>query len=179
MYWPIITDALLSSFEKRNMPDNVESEDYTDPEHALKFSFIATLLICLPLMGISCFLVKETEMVRNLDDGEELDEKPARIWSRRCGYTATHCLTKLQLAYALALFFVWIGAIIPFGFIPVWARRELERSRPRGSWPNYLLTICYSASVMGRLVLTWLSDKVGRFNVFVVMTFITGALIMA
>lgn len=165
---------MLSFFERKTYSDDEGGEGYIDSEYALKYSFVITLLICLPLLGISCFLIKENAVMRHVRDAEVLDRKPPRIMSRKCGYVITHCLTQLQVALAVALFFVWIGAIVPYGFIPLWSRDKVK-----GSWPNYLLTICYSASFVGRLLLTWLSDKFGRLNIFIIMTFMTGALIMA
>ncbi|KAL2206114.1 MFS general substrate transporter [Sarocladium strictum] len=151
IYWPIITDALLRSFE-RGTTENTRSE------HALKLTFIITLTIFLPLMSASCCLVTENGSIGRHDDHDQT-EKDSPILSLEFGHTFTHCLTRLQIAFAVALFFVWIGAIIPFGFIPLVATQFVG-----GSWPNYLLTICYSSSFVGRLLLTWLSDKAGLMN---------------
>lgn len=161
MFWPVATDSMLKSFAPMGTKE------------ALKITNLITMAICIPLMGVSCFLIRRTEVARHLKDANDFEERPPPVFSLKFLHTATHCLTKQQLALSLALFFVWMGAIIPYGYIPLWAEVYIG-----GSWPAYLLTISYATSFVGRLLLTWLSDKVGHFNVFIVTTFLTGALIM-
>ena len=115
IFWPILTDTLFRSFERKKLSDGTAK----NPQNALKVALVTTLLICVPLLGASCFLVKESATTRRNHDPKDLGEKPPTVFSRGYLHNVSHCLTRQQLVLSMALFFTWIGAIIPFGFIPM------------------------------------------------------------
>ncbi|OCL10364.1 major facilitator superfamily transporter [Glonium stellatum] len=74
-----------------------------------------------------------------------------------------------------AVFFFYWGMFTPFTFI-------VEEARTHGMsqhLANYLVPILNGASVIGRTVPNVVADKVGRFNVMIVMTAFTTILILA
>ncbi|KZF20525.1 major facilitator superfamily transporter [Xylona heveae TC161] len=79
-----------------------------------------------------------------------------------------------SLLTASIFFFFW-GMFIPFTFI-------VEGARSHGMSPrlsNYLVPILNGASVIGRTVPNIIADKVGHFNVMIVMSTFTSILILA
>lgn len=74
-----------------------------------------------------------------------------------------------------AVFFFYWGMFIPFTFI-------VEEAQSHGMslrLANYLVPILNGASIIGRTVPNAIADKVGRFNVMIVMSAFTAILILA
>lgn len=148
--WPLITDAVL------------KNPRFDTTDDALKWSFIVIFLISFVLMGSSCWLIRENS--RSPLPGTPPPATPVGYKTRMrrnqiLDAILLRCLTKLQIALTAALMLIFIGAMLPFTFIPLRAG-TLEQAGE--SWPNYLLTICYSASMFGRVIPTWLGDCYGR-----------------
>lgn len=76
---------------------------------------------------------------------------------------------------AAAVFFFYWGMFIPFTFIVVEAQSHGMSLR----LANYLVPILNAASIIGRTVPNAIADKVGRFNVMIVMSGFTTILILA
>ncbi|MCJ1428107.1 hypothetical protein MMC29_006015 [Sticta canariensis] len=73
-----------------------------------------------------------------------------------------------------AIFFFYWGMFIPFTFI-------VEEARSHGmseQLANYLVPILNGASIFGRTVPNAIADKVGRFNVMIVMSTFTTVLLL-
>jgi MFS family permease len=67
-------------------------------------------------------------------------------------------------------FLVYLGFLIPFGFIPAYAT-----SHGVGAvQANGLLSICYGGSVFGRVLAGKFGDRFGRFNILSLICFLTG-----
>ena len=94
-------------------------------------------------------------------------------------------LTKAQLAQpfreldfvllCLGFFFFTFGIFVPINYLP-------SQALDLGMDPNlvqYLLSILNAASLFGRLFSGFVGDKVGRYNIFVVVCFLTGVWILA
>ncbi|KAF6227087.1 hypothetical protein HO133_008528 [Letharia lupina] len=79
-----------------------------------------------------------------------------------------------SLLTAAVFFFYW-GMFVPFTFIVVEAQSHGMSLR----LANYLVPILNAASIIGRTVPNAIADKVGRFNVMVVMSSFTTILILA
>ncbi|MCJ1382992.1 hypothetical protein MMC17_006105 [Xylographa soralifera] len=74
-----------------------------------------------------------------------------------------------------AIFFYYWGMFIPFTFIVVEAR-----SHGMSNYlANYLVPILNGASIIGRTVPNAIADKVGRFNIMIIMCSFTTILILA
>lgn len=74
-----------------------------------------------------------------------------------------------------AIFFFYWGMFIPFTFIVVEARSHGMSDR----MANYLVPILNGASIFGRTVPNALADKVGRFNIMIIMATFTTVLLLA
>jgi predicted MFS family arabinose efflux permease len=79
------------------------------------------------------------------------------------------------LLLTLAIFFFYWGMFIPFTYIVVEARAHGMSTR----LANYLVPILNGASIIGRTVPNAIADKVGRFNIMIIMSTFTTILILS
>lgn len=79
------------------------------------------------------------------------------------------------IVLTIAIFFFFWGMFTPFTFIV----SEARANGMSASLANYLVAILNGASLFGRTIPNIIADKVGRFNVMIVMTFLTTILILA
>ena len=78
------------------------------------------------------------------------------------------------LALTSALFFVYLGFLIPFNYIPLYA----ETHGTTSGAANVLLAMCYTGSVIGRISTGWAADRLGGFNILAVASILSGILIL-
>lgn len=61
-------------------------------------------------------------------------------------------------SYTLSNFFIFMGYMIPFFFIPTFGQLELGMSR---SWALYTVTFAQASSIIGRLIASYSASKIG------------------
>jgi MFS family permease len=61
-------------------------------------------------------------------------------------------------SYSLSNFFIFMGYMIPFFFIPTFAQLELDMPR---SWALYTVTFAQASSILGRLVASYTASRIG------------------
>jgi MFS family permease len=61
-------------------------------------------------------------------------------------------------SYSLSNFFIFMGYMIPFFFIPTFAQLELHMDR---SWALYTVTFAQASSILGRLVASYAASRIG------------------
>lgn len=109
-------------------------------------------LISIPLLLLSCVLVKERKGVAGHDTAGN-QAKPSQT-------TLSKAILDMKfLSLSVALFFVYCGMLVPFYYIPLYAH-----DRGIGlTMANNLLAIGYAGSVIGRIAAGWLADRLGRY----------------
>ena len=108
-------------------------------------------LISIPLLLLSCILVKERKGVAGHDTAGN-QAKPSQTTLSKA------ILDKRFLLLIAALFFIYCGMLVPFYYIPMYAV-ELGLD---STTANNLLAIGYAGSVVGRIVTGWFADRIGR-----------------
>jgi len=63
---------------------------------------------------------------------------------------------------------------LPFNYLPLYA----QRNGMSAELANYLVAILNAASIFGRIIPGYLGDKVGRFNMMVLITYASGMLVL-
>lgn len=123
-------------------------------------------------MRISAFLLLALLIIANLTIRAYHPPMPQKVTAAQLRKP----FTESAFLYLLVGFFLFtFGNFIPINFLPVQAIAA-------GMDPDlvqYLLPILNAASLFGRLASGFYSDKVGRFNVFVVVCFMSGFWILA
>ncbi|KAL7814069.1 major facilitator superfamily domain-containing protein [Trichoderma gracile] len=153
-------------------------------------------LISVPVLLISCFLVRErkvttpatvlvvTDTEANLSgssvtgaskqpaDKDKL-EAAAAVETKEGsdGILKAVCERRFG-ALCLSLFFIYGGMLIPFYYIPLFA---IEHGLG-ATMANNLLAIGYAGSVVGRVGSGWIADRFGRFNVLFIMGVLTATI---
>lgn len=112
------------------------------------------LAISAPLLAIACCLVRERIPRAQRNAGRKLTENTEMPLSR----LLRSCFSRQQIALTVALFLIYLGYLIPFSYIPLFAKEQGINE----SMQNALLAICYAGSVFGRILPSWLGDKYGR-----------------
>ncbi|PWY76493.1 riboflavin transporter MCH5 [Aspergillus sclerotioniger CBS 115572] len=79
------------------------------------------------------------------------------------------------LCVALGSFFFFWGVFLPTNFIIL----EAQHDGMSHGLSEYLLSILNAGSVLGRILPGWLGDRVGRFNVMIVTTYLTSIIVLA
>ncbi len=79
------------------------------------------------------------------------------------------------LLLTAGLFFFTYGFFVPINYLPV----QAISSGMSPDLAQYLLPILNAASLFGRLISGVLGDKIGRYNVFVVVCYLSGIWILA
>jgi MFS family permease len=75
----------------------------------------------------------------------------------------------------VAAFLFFFGMFLPFNYLPLFG---LSRGMS-ASMSNYLISILNAASVFGRIIPGYISDKVGRFNMTTIITLVSGLSVLA
>ncbi|KAL8948200.1 MAG: hypothetical protein Q9222_005591 [Ikaeria aurantiellina] len=75
--------------------------------------------------------------------------------------------------FTAGLFVTVVGLYFPYFYIPVFSERVVGRS---ADFAFYLLAVVNAASFLGRIVPSFLADKIGALNVLIPCTTITAAL---
>ncbi|KIV82644.1 hypothetical protein, variant [Exophiala sideris] len=76
---------------------------------------------------------------------------------------------------AFGTFLTWLGLFIPFTFIILAA----DAHGVPNSLSKYLVPILNAASTFGRTIPPYLADRIGRFNVLLAMSFVSGVITLA
>ncbi|KDQ17900.1 hypothetical protein BOTBODRAFT_52729 [Botryobasidium botryosum FD-172 SS1] len=74
----------------------------------------------------------------------------------------------------LGTWFFFLGFYLPCFYLPVFA----QSVGLRGSLPSDCLTIMNATGIVGRLAISFVSDKVGRFNAVAASTFLSGTFVL-
>ncbi|VUC20227.1 unnamed protein product [Clonostachys rosea] len=120
-------------------------------------------MICLPFFILSCIFIKGRQSLAGHDTHGRLVD-PSYRSPRKAIFRWDF------IAFIISEFLVYLGFLIPFGFIPSYAT-----SHGLGSMQaNALLSICYGGSVFGRILAGMLGDRFGRFNILSLICFLTG-----
>ncbi len=112
-----------------------------------------TATIAIPLMLISCALVRERRVNIAGHDmaGNEVKASQTSV--------STAILDARFLGLSSALLFINCGMMVPFFYIPQYAKEQgIE-----GTMTNNLLAISYAASLVGRIFSGWAADHIGRY----------------
>lgn len=104
-----------------------------------------------PLLLLACYLVEGRGSSRDPDAHDQRLQSPAKNSFRQI--TDKHFLT-----LSMALLFVFMGMLVPFYWIPLYA----VSNGVDGAKPPILLAICYSGSFLGRILTGWAADRLGR-----------------
>ncbi|PTB64207.1 MFS general substrate transporter [Trichoderma citrinoviride] len=143
-------------------------------------------LISVPVLLISCFLVRErkatlaaviiiTDAEANLSGSsvkptdKNRDESKAEERNQNSSGIRDAVCERRFAALCLSLFFIYGGMLIPFYYIPLFA---IEHGLG-ATMANNLLAIGYAGSVVGRVGSGWIADRFGRFNVLFIMALLT------
>ncbi|CAH0059166.1 unnamed protein product [Clonostachys solani] len=133
--------------------------------HTVGFGWVhrATGLICLPFFIFSSIFIRGRKGLAGHDThGRVVD--PSYRNPRKAIFRWDF------IAFIISEFLVYLGFLIPFGFIPAYATSH-------GIGPiqaNALLSICYGGSVFGRVLGGMFGDRFGRFNILSLICFLTG-----
>lgn len=123
-------------------------------------------------MRICAFMILGLLVIANLTISSNFSHKPRRL-------SVMHYLGPLREAnfgiLCAASFFMYWGMFIPFDYIVVEAVHYGMSSHMAWS----LVPILNGASFFGRIVPNYVADKVGRFNVMLVMTTLSTILVLA
>ncbi|KAJ2980289.1 hypothetical protein NQ176_g2731 [Zarea fungicola] len=127
----------------------------------------ATGVIAAPLMLTSCFLVKERKLTNSANDDSEAKVPPAPVQQTSLAATI---LDVRFLALSLGLLFINGGMMVPFFYIPQYAIDHGVSP----TMANNMLAITYVASLCGRILSGWVADQIGRFNMLICISTLTG-----
>lgn len=148
IFWPLLTDELLRKY-------------------GLEWAHRIIAFVSVPLLVASCVLVRERKGLAGHDThGHRTDPVERKIRAA--------VLQPKFLVLTLALFFIYLGFMIPFNLIPMYAVLNGIDSRVG----NVLLAICYAGSFIGRIASGALADRCGRFNILSLAAAITAGLIL-
>jgi MFS family permease len=121
-------------------------------------------LISLPVLVAACMLIRARKPKRS-------SEGPGSEWAKTLRMT----LYKSEfLTLALSLFFIYLGSLIPFNYIPLYA----ESNGATSATANILLAVSYTGSLIGRVGTTWAADWLGRFNMLAAASILSGISIL-
>ncbi|CAG9949688.1 unnamed protein product [Clonostachys rosea f. rosea IK726] len=144
IFWPSILNALFH---------------HTRP----RWVYRAMGLICLPFLLLSCVFIKGRKGLAGHDTHGRLTDPSCRN-PRKAIFRSDF------IVFIMSEFLVYLGFLIPFGFIPAYAT-----SHGVGAvQANGLLSICYGGSVFGRVLAGKFGDRFGRFNILSLICFLTG-----
>lgn len=118
--------------------------------------------ISIPLLLLSCFLVKERRGMAGHDtEGNEIKQSKRSVSKAIFDWRFT--------GLCVGMFFIYGGMLIPFYYIPIFA----VENGINLSMANNLLAIGYSGSMIGRIAAGWTADRMGRFNTLFLIAALT------
>ncbi|KAL2810568.1 MFS general substrate transporter [Aspergillus granulosus] len=121
-----------------------------------------TALLIGILLGIACFLIQ--------------GRLPRKKWNHEARWFDINLLKQRQFAlYVLGTYLVMWGLWAPFDFISSMAKVTGFSD----TLALYLISILSAASVPGRIIPPWLSDRLGHFNMITLSSFGMGASMLA
>lgn len=118
--------------------------------------------ISLPILAAASFFVKERKTPPTENNSQSFAQ-----WMERAKSTL---LRTDFLFMGLSLFVVFLGMMIPFSYIPLWA----VYNGTTMTKANVYLSICYSGSIVGRVASGWLADRLGHFNILAISSCLAG-----
>ncbi|KAH8889987.1 monocarboxylate permease-like protein-like protein [Thozetella sp. PMI_491] len=77
--------------------------------------------------------------------------------------------------FALGYFLFYLGFFIPYNFIIL----EAERYGMSSSLAGYLVPVLNAGGSVGRIAPGWLADRIGRFNVMIMVTIFSAIVVLA
>lgn len=123
-------------------------------------------------MRISAFLMLFLLIIANLTVRAYRPPSPHKI----TGAQLLRPLTETEFLLLTAGFFCFsYGFFVPINYLPV----QALSSGMDPDLARYLLPILNASSLFGRLFSGFVSDKIGRFNIFVVVCYLSGIWILA
>lgn len=144
----------------------------------------ASGIIAAPLLFLACFLVKErlpkqaankraSQAIENDKDGDSTSGSSKKDVVAELPQPKMSLFTILDakfLATSVALLFINAGMMVPFFYIPQYAIDHGVSA----TMANNMLSMTYVASLFGRILSGWVADYVGRFNMLLAVTSLTG-----
>lgn len=124
-------------------------------------------------MRITAFIILGMMVIANLTLRSRLPPKGWTPW-RLSEFTKHFKDPKFSFTVIAACLF-FFGMFLPFNYIVVSA----ERNGMSTTLAVYLVSILNAASVVGRILPGWLGDKVGRYNTMVIISYLSGILVLA
>lgn len=124
-------------------------------------------------MRITAFMILGMMVVANLTLRSRL---PAKGWTEwHLSEFTKHFKEPGFVLTVAAAFLFFFGMFLPFNYIVVSAKRNGMSSTLAG----YLVSILNATSIIGRILPGWIGDKVGRYNVMIMITYGSGILTLA
>ena len=124
-------------------------------------------------MRAAAFLILGMLVVANLTVTSRLRHTPKRFDPRDLVRPLREAAFDLLLASA---FFIFLGIFLPFNFVTLTA---IEHGGVDPYLASYLIPVLHAVSIFGRILPGYLADKLGRFNIAVVMCYFAGILCLA
>lgn len=124
-------------------------------------------------MRITAFLILGLMVIANLTLRSRLPPKGWSAW-QLSEFTKHFKDSKFTFTVLAACLF-FFGMFLPFNYIVVSAKQN-------GMGPElaaYLVSILNAASVIGRILPGWIGDKVGRYNIMILISYASGILVLA
>ncbi|KAF4977212.1 hypothetical protein FZEAL_6240 [Fusarium zealandicum] len=123
-------------------------------------------------MRICAFMMLGLLIIANLTIKSRLPPQPQKV-SREQLMKPFH---EPEFIFVILGFFIFsFGMFVPINYLP-------SQALYAGVDPNfvqYLIPILNAASLFGRIISGYLGDKVGRYNIFIVVCYLTGIWILA
>lgn len=124
-------------------------------------------------MRITAFIILGMMVIANLTLRSRLPPKGWTPW--RLNEFTKHFKDPKYSTTVIAACLFFFGMFLPFNYIVV----SGERNGMSAALAAYLVSILNAASVVGRILPGWLGDKVGRYNTMVIISYLSGILVLA
>lgn len=124
-------------------------------------------------MRITAFLILFMMVFANLTVRSRLPPKGMTPWVLSEFISPFKELPYASIVVGGFLFF--FGMFLPFNYLPVYA----QRNGMSDDLSNYLVAILNASSIFGRIIPGYIGDKMGRFNMMVLITYASGILVFA
>ncbi|CAK7264705.1 hypothetical protein SEPCBS119000_001130 [Sporothrix epigloea] len=129
-------------------------------------------------MRTCAFLILALLIMANLTVHSRLHKHPN--FKRGQNLTRQQMLAPfVEPGFALLLagmFFLTFGIFVPITYIPVSA---LATGHVSPDMAQYTVSILNALSLVGRLLSGWVSDRIGKYNTFIISCYVTGIVILA
>ncbi|KAF8250049.1 MFS general substrate transporter [Wilcoxina mikolae CBS 423.85] len=124
-------------------------------------------------MRITAFLILAMMVIANLTLVSRLSPQGATPWTI-CEFTR-HFKDFPYTLMVCASFLFFFGMFLPFNYLPLYGLRH-DMSVDLA---NYLISILNAASIFGRIIPGYIGDKIGRFNMMVMISYLSTFLVFA